>query len=340
MNEHLRIFQSIEQSVDQLLKNEYSSIESREMKGTATNLNASIQPCIQEIRLSALKLKELIKPCFQNLIEAEDVWNSKLRITETSRDKIWQEIGEISAYHFRIQKLATHQKAKLIEESRSLWKERIEESRKTWFLDGKKQLKAGIGWPRKEDFSKYMLSKMTSHFQQVDSHIKKDLNLLVKEVDNQYSIIIKSYASLFDLKSKNKLVIEIDKRLKEMQLSCTNLLPSLSSSYLKGVFSPTFNAWKSQWGDIPWTEVARLEEEVTGKSDQRIKFMIDSRVDLMKKALEQAIAFYNEFLEEQECYQQETPEQRLAEKAWIDHQRQELEKLKASFNSILESSTN
>jgi len=334
MNEYLRIFQNIEQSVDQLLKNEYSSIESREIKGTATDLNASIQPCIQEIRLSATKLKELIKPCFQNLAEAEDVWNSKLKITETSRDKIWQEIGELSAYHFRIQKLATYQKAKLTEESRNLWKKRIEESKKTWFLDGKNQLKAGVGWPKKEDFSKYILSKITSHFQEIDSHIKKEINLLFKEVNNQHSIIIKSYASLFNLKRKNNLATQIDKRLKEIQLSCTNLLPNLSKDYLKGVFSPAFNAWRSQWGDISWAEVARLEEEVAEKSDQRIKFMIDTRVDLMKQALEQAIAFYNEFLEEQERYQQETPEQRLAEKAWIDHQRQELEKLQKSIRSL------
>ena len=58
----------------------------------------------------------------------------------------------------------------------------------------------------------------------------------------------------------------------------------------------------------------------------------------MTEALEQAIAFYNDFLERQERYQQETPEQREAEKAWIDQQRQELERVHSGIEAILNAS--
>lgn len=50
---------------------------------------------------------------------------------------------------------------------------------------------------------------------------------------------------------------------------------------------------------------------------------------------EQAIAFYNYFLERQNRYQQETPETRQAEKAWIDQQRQQLVQVKNGLKVIL-----
>lgn len=52
-------------------------------------------------------------------------------------------------------------------------------------------------------------------------------------------------------------------------------------------------------------------------------------------ASEQAIAFYNYFLERQNRYQQETPAQRQAEKAWIDQQRQQLVQVKNGIEAIL-----
>jgi DNA-binding protein H-NS len=55
-------------------------------------------------------------------------------------------------------------------------------------------------------------------------------------------------------------------------------------------------------------------------------------------AIEQAIAFYNDFLERQERYQQETPEQRQAEKAWIDQQRRELGQVQHGIEAILNAS--
>ena len=66
-----------------------------------------------------------------------------------------------------------------------------------------------------------------------------------------------------------------------------------------------------------------------------ITAIFDDRVKLATESLEQAIAFYNYFLERQERYQQETPEQREAEKAWIDQQRQELARVQNGMEAIL-----
>ena len=61
-------------------------------------------------------------------------------------------------------------------------------------------------------------------------------------------------------------------------------------------------------------------------------------MELVNQALEEAIAFYNDFLERQERYQQETLEQREAEKAWIDQQRRELEQVQHGIEAILNAS--
>ncbi|WP_156518424.1 hypothetical protein [Phormidesmis priestleyi] len=47
------------------------------------------------------------------------------------------------------------------------------------------------------------------------------------------------------------------------------------------------------------------------------------------------LTFYNHFLSLQKRYQQETPKQRLAEKAWFDRQRQQLQQLLDSVEVIL-----
>ncbi len=66
-----------------------------------------------------------------------------------------------------------------------------------------------------------------------------------------------------------------------------------------------------------------------------MSLLIDDRISLVIQALEAAIAFYNDFLELQARYRQETPEQRLAEKAWIEQQRQALEQVQQGIELIL-----
>ena len=48
------------------------------------------------------------------------------------------------------------------------------------------------------------------------------------------------------------------------------------------------------------------------------------------------IGFYSELLEKQNRYRQETPEQRLAEKHWIDKQKATLGKMQVDISCILE----
>ena len=92
---------------------------------------------------------------------------------------------------------------------------------------------------------------------------------------------------------------------------------------------------KNGWNDIYWKDVVKFKEKVYSEIDKFITTVFNDRVELATKALEQVFAFYNYFLERQERYQQETPEQHEAEKAWIEQQRQQLEQVQRGLEAIL-----
>lgn len=115
----------------------------------------------------------------------------------------------------------------------------------------------------------------------------------------------------------------------------TENLPNKIQGFTNTV-SPKLEALVNQgWGDIYWEQVIKFNNEVSAIIDNIITTIFEDRVKLAIQVIEQAIAFYNDFLEQQERYQQETPEQREAEKAWIDQQRRELARVQNGIEAIL-----
>jgi hypothetical protein len=53
------------------------------------------------------------------------------------------------------------------------------------------------------------------------------------------------------------------------------------------------------------------------------------------QTVEKAIKFYNNFLEKQARYQQETPQQQAAEKDWIEYQRQQLREIQQYIEALI-----
>jgi hypothetical protein len=74
MNEYFNTFLNLDKSIAQLLKDEHNSLE---IKQFATSLKKSVQPCVEELKYSAVKLNGLVQGCFYDLYHAEDIWNSK-----------------------------------------------------------------------------------------------------------------------------------------------------------------------------------------------------------------------------------------------------------------------
>lgn len=89
-------------------------------------------------------------------------------------------------------------------------------------------------------------------------------------------------------------------------------------------------------GDIYWEQVVKFKDEVSSKIEKEITLPIDFSTASATRTVAKVIIFYSDFLEKQQRYQQETLEQREAEKAWIGKQRQELEQVQYWIEAILD----
>ncbi len=336
MNEYLRSFQDITQSVEQLLTGEHNSPE---IQQSATSLKKSIQPCIEELKQSATKLKGLINVCSYDLDQAEDVWNCKPKIAEASKQEIWEQIGEISGRSIRILNLAAPCKSMAIERANKAWDERVEELRKQCFVDSKGKSIKGIGFSDKDVFFKKLDTKLEEQYQSIGRILNTSLNLILKETTNIQLELIQNCISLLDKQDKAHYSKQFEIVISENEF--TNLTEHLPD-YLIILNTPVKAdatalkdkpGWETYWGDV-----VNFNKIVSSKMEDYITAILDDQVELATKALEQAIAFYNYFLERQNRYQQETPQQREAEKVWIDQQRQQLLQVKAGMEAIFSDS--
>ncbi|NDJ19386.1 hypothetical protein [Myxacorys almedinensis] len=126
--------------------------------------------------------------------------------------------------------------------------------------------------------------------------------------------------------------------LHEKFSQATNQLSGAYSTNLSQVFHGVVEEWRNRFGDISLNEVEKFRDKVFDIIEMGFELTIDDRMAATGKIVKWEFVFYNDFLEKQNRYQQETPEQRLAEKAWIDQQRQHLEHLLADLEMSLESS--
>ncbi len=338
MNEYLKVFQDITQSSEQLLTDEQNSLE---IQQSATSLKKSIQPCIEELKQSASKLKGLINVCSDDLDHAEDAWNSKPKIVEASKQEIWEQLGEISGRSIRILNLATTCKSEAIERANKAWNERVEVLRKKYFVDSKGKAIKGIGFSDKDGFFKDLNLKIELQYQELLRILKTSLSLIYKETISREAKLIQHCISLLDKQAQALYSKQFELIVSELGIKFTNPTEHLrnyrinSNTFIK----PDAKALKDKPGwETYWEDVVKFNKIVSSKMEKYITVIFDDRVELASKALEQAIAFYNYFLERQNRYQQETPQQRQAEKAWIDQQRQQLLQVKNGLEVILSNS--
>lgn len=211
--------------------------------------------------------------------------------------------------------------------SQQSWANRVERLRNKWFVDGDKRHKNGIGWGDKEGFIKDIRPGVDIQFQKLNLIIRHSLNLVYQEISTIDLESTQNYVNLLEKQGKADLSTQINLMISEIEtnfIDATEHLPDELKGFTNTV-SPALEALVNQgWGDIYWEQVVKFKDEVSLRIEERITLIFDDRIKLVTKAIAQAIAFYNDLLERQERYQQETPEQRKAEKAWIDQQRREL----------------
>jgi hypothetical protein len=338
MNSYYNIFLNITQSVERLVQDEHNSLE---IKQSATTLSESVKPCIEELKQSATKLKQLMLVCSNELNHAENVWLCKPTITEAVKDQIWEQLGEISGRSIRLRQLGSQSKDEAVSQAKKSLNIGIECLRNKWFVDAKGQPKKGVGWDDKKGFINEIKPIIDFLHERLDQILKEHLNLVYEELKNIQLEPILHYISLLDRQKQDELNKQMKSLASEVKTKFNNpieYLPNYIPS-LKMTISPDLKALiDNGWGDIYWEDVVTFKNKVSIKIDKFITTIFEDRVKLGIEIIANAIAFYNDFLEQQERYQQETPEQREAEKAWIEQQHQALAQVVNSIETILNAS--
>jgi hypothetical protein len=332
MNDYFNTFQNIDQSVEQLLMDEHKSLE---IKQSAASLKDSIKPCIEELKQSATRLNGLVQVGFDDLYHAEDVWLSKPKITEAATYEIWEQLGEISGRASRIRLLENQCKFEALKQAKESWYERVERLTKKWFINNQNQTRKSLSWADKERFIPELKIAANLQIQELYSIIPRNLQLVYKEGQAIPSESIKHYISLLDSQSRADLNDQVNLRIANIESKFSN---QLNLSLSDKIFNLLISLAGQQLFALEREQFVKFKDEVDAIIENTINSVFKERVELVTQALEEAIAFYNDFLERQERYQQETLEQREAEKAWIDQQRQQLEQVQHGIEAILNAS--
>jgi hypothetical protein len=339
MNEFMQAFQNMAQYAALVAADDDKSLE---IKESATTVIKSVQPGFDELRESATRLDKVVQKCRNDIDRAEDVWSCKLGIVQASKQEIWQQLGELSGCHVRINELGRQCQSSALAKSQDCWHKIFDYSvRKKWFIDATKKQKKGIGWKEKDDFIKDIPRLVNLVCREIDRIIKHSLGLVYQDLSTINLKVIAQYFPILDKQTKDVLNHQMNLTFSEIANKFeqpTVYLPENTKS-LRSALSPALdNLSKYRLGDIFWEEVVNFEKEVSTAIDNFINSIFDDRLKVGSQALVEALIFYNEFLEKQDRYQQETPAQRQAERAWIDSQWTEIKRVEKGIKVILNSS--
>jgi hypothetical protein len=348
MNEYFKILQGVNQSTAQLLLGEYHGLVSLEIQDAARSLQKSIQPCLDELKESALKLQQLVNTSLKTLDHAEDVWQSKQRIAEASQSAIWEQVADLTGTHFRTKKKIKEGKTIILEEVKNLLQKMITECKKEHFTDKNGKLIDSIGWVDKDNFNKDIQERMKIFSNEVDKKLLEllDKNIYQLELDRFIdSLKNENCIVLFDAKNTQHYMNRFDYFVKIINGKFCRTLNILGGIFeeqciiqtLYNQASPILTSWQKKLiGNISWKEVDDFKKEMLKNTQQRVETILDDRLDIAIKTIEESIDFYNVFLELQNKYKQETPETRLTEKVWIDNQYQLLSDIQKQILKIIE----
>ena len=331
MHEYLRAFQDINKSVEQLLIDEHNSLEIRQ---SAISLSESVQLCLGELKQSATRIEELVQVACDDIQYAADVWKSKPRIAKASKDQIWEQLGELSECDVRIRRLGERCKAQAVEKVKQSWETRVDRLINKYFGDAKSgKQKDKIFWYA-GDLTQDLRIEVDLQAKDIDSIIKENMILISQEIEAIKLEDTQLFIALLDRRNKASLSKDINliisqNKVSSLEDNINENIKEFSESVVNAV-----NALDTPF-NISRNQVSKLKDDVIAKLEKIIISVLDERLELANKAIAQASAFYNYFLERQERYQQETPEQREAEKAWINQQRQQLEQVQNGIEAIL-----
>ncbi|PSB06118.1 hypothetical protein C7B61_13885 [filamentous cyanobacterium CCP1] len=337
MKEYLETFQRTIQFAEQLSNGQIHALESTEMKKISSSLQGSIMPCIVEIKASSSRLRESLEVCFKSLEIADDILQSKQRISDVSGVEIWQQLEHLSCCYIKVQSTANSYKEFALQKTNKAWLREFETLKNKYFISENGELKNSIGWDKKR-FTSDVCSALFRHNHELEKATICGLRSILYIVESFDVAMLEKHLSSLDLKAYEFKKLEIKRVLENLKRRCQdtkNLPVNFTYLSLQSQFYSTTEDWKNRWGDIGWKYVSRFNEKVLMEGEKRINALFDDRTKLATDFLDQVITFYNHFLELQKTYQNESLVQRTAEKTWINMQRKEFEKIQAEIDLIL-----
>ena len=338
MNEYFTSLRAIAQSSTELLAGQYHSLDSLEIKQSATTLRSSIQPCLDDLLQAQVQLGRNLIGCMKTLEQSEAVWHSKQQVIAVSDAVILEKVGEISGCWNRLQQFAAEEKAKIIEQANQNWLNQIEELKKKFFFDSKSQKREVIGWGEKDGFTRELPGKINHISESLDEAVKETLDQLFQRLDVKHLDSAQVFIDLLDPELESSIMQEKESLLAELKNEFHRDLCTLSGGHTLDFAQGTdskVKEWWNRFGNISWEEVDEFRDKGLAKIEGRVELVMGDRLTMLQKVVKWALTFYNHFLDRQKRYQQETPEQCLAEKAWLDQQRRLLQQLLASVETSL-----
>ena len=195
-----------------------------------------------------------------------------------------------------------------------------------------------IGWADKDGFTRELPGKISHISESLDKAVKETLDELFQKLDIKHLDSAQTFTDLLDPELKSSITQEKESLLAELEDKFYRKLGTLSNSHTLDLSHDTnskVKEWQSRFGNISWDEVDKFRDKGFAKIEGRVELVINDRLAMLQKVVKWSLTFYNHFLERQKRYQQETPEQRLAEKAWLDQQRHLLQQLLANVEMSL-----
>jgi hypothetical protein len=349
MAEYSKLFQRVTTSAELLVLDESSS---QEIRYSATQLQAKIKPCLDELQQSARELKALLEPCFTELQDAEATWESKTAIAAASSIEIREHLGHLAGYLFKLRLLKSQLHSQASEQIKQSWRVRLEQLKEIWFIDSKSGSLKSVNAPEKEKFIQALRCECDRLSNDLDLALAEFLTRLLQDLRHIQLDKTIDYINLLDNqeKSRNRSLLEIlnSTVLQQMSQSPNHLAGGTQRFFsLNPLIDRLINQsllisnllGKSLIGygflPITWDLFSKFNQEVQDAIESTIGIEIDDKANLVIALLEKMIQFYDNFLEKQQRYQQESLNQRASEKLWLSARRQDLEQVRKDVELVL-----
>lgn len=342
MYESFKTIQKVAEYTEQLLADECHSINSIEIKHSAESFQKSIQPCLKETKKFAASLNTYIQRCLKDLSEAEEVWLSKQKIASASSLPILEQIGVLAGYRNRLPELEKAHKSRLYAEYEKYLNQQIESLHREYFFDKPKQtLKEKVNIAQKNNFSDDVLGKVFEGEKRLNRQLKNSTDDLKQMLSSSSFDEMRSLVVFLDKRSESDYTSKIDSLLKDFRFASESPPRYIRNPFVVDMttfYELTLTKWRKRIGTISRQELAAFKQEVSVAIKDQIELILETRTQAIQKILDRMIELYDDFLERQKRYRQETDTERKAEKGWLVTQREPLEQLQTQVQAILQRS--